>query len=398
MTSTPHPFESARMAADTLTGPRVRSLLLSELAQSLLFTGQFDDALQTFAAIREPMERRIALLVADFQSFPQEKIVPLVQLLESDPQTKSLAARLALSMLDEKNAPTVWKLIENAKEPFESEQQQYEFLEKILPLTQADHWEKIKRLRRSFQEAIYQDWASLAIVKTLAGQGRFDEAETFIASLSSPLRRSWAYWELSRLVPQEQANALFDKAIEVVETVKIVSDEDEEKERLAIQLRILGRAACERGGKERGERLLERSEAAAASLTVPMQRVKQRCYLGKVLVELKQINSIQDYAAVDSMVQSLDTGLERSRVLVWLAEAGWKEGWTKAIEALSAPERGFSEAERGEQIAQVLKRFVAHQQGVKSIGEQTEDAVRLSGEEFESMYFSPFAIEDCGCY
>jgi len=84
--------------------------------------------------------------------------------------------------------------------------------------------------------------------------------------------------------------------------------------------------------------------------------------------------------------------------LVWLAEAGWGGGWAKAIEVLSAPEQGIFEAERGERVAQILRRFVAHQQGVKSSGDPDEDAVKLSGENFETLYYSPFAVEDCGCY
>jgi len=143
---------------------------------------------------------------------------------------------------------------------------------------------------------------------------------------------------------------------------------------------------------------LKRSEATATALTVPMQRYRQQCFLGKVFVELKQIESIRDYLAIDPMLESLPAGLDRSRVLVWLAEAGWSEGWAKAVEAVSASERGVPESDRVQQITGVLKRFAAHQRGLQVLGDPSEDSVRISGEEWETYYFNPFAGADCGCY
>jgi len=113
---------------------------------------------------------------------------------------------------------------------------------------------------------------------------------------------------------------------------------------------------------------------------------------------LKQIESIKDYLPIETMLESLRTASDRSRVSVWLAEAGWSEGWVRAMELLSVPERGIPEAERAEQIAEVLKRCTAHQRDLKATGDSAEDAVRLSGEEFETLYFNPFAEADCGCY
>jgi hypothetical protein len=241
---------------------------------------------------------------------------------------------------------------------------------------------------------MYQDWASLALIKYLAGQQRYDEAEEFIGFLSSPLRCSWAYWEICRLSPEEQADHSLDKAIEIAETIEMMSDEEEIMETLAILLRIVGRVAFERGRKEQGERLLERSEAVAASLTLPMQRYRLQCFLGKVLLELKQIASIRDYLPIDEMLESLSSGLNRSRVSVWLAEAGWSDGWTKAVETMATPERGVTESDRVQQISDVLKRFVAHHQGFEATGNPSEDSVKMSGEEFETFYFNPFAEWD----
>jgi len=391
------PFEIARCAAESLEDVFIKSQLLSELAQQQLLVGQFDAALKTFAAIPSPEKRRTALLVSDFGALPPGKVEPLVRLLEAAPQTDTLAGRLALALLESKNVTSAWKLVEMS-EAFETEQQRYEFLEKVLPQAKADDWEMILRFYRQFAPGTYQDWALLAIIKYLTEQQRYDKAEQFVGLLALPLRRSWGYWEISRLVPAEQTRYYFDKAVAIIELIAITPNEEEMMETLASQLRIFGRAALHKGWKEQGERLLERSEAATASLTLPMQRYRLQCFLGKVLVEIQQIESIQNYVAIDKTLESLRSSSDRSRVLVWLAEAGWNEGWSKAIEVLVVPERGNTDSERVKQITDVIKRFVAHYKGNKATGNSSEDTVLISGEEFETLYFNPFAEADCGCY
>jgi hypothetical protein len=54
------PFESIRQAAEMLADLRVKSYLLTELARQQMILAQFDAALQTFASIPLPEERRIA--------------------------------------------------------------------------------------------------------------------------------------------------------------------------------------------------------------------------------------------------------------------------------------------------------------------------------------------------
>jgi len=391
------PFEAAQRIAESLTDPRVKSQLLSELARQQLATGQFDAALQTFAAIPLPLERRIALLVADFQLFPPEKVEPLLQLLKADTQTSFLAGRLAIAMLDANNTAAAWKVIETDRGAFETDQQQYEFFEKVLPLADADGWAKVLRLYRTVAPGMYQDWASLALIKHLAERGRADEAERFFGSLSSLMRCAWAYWMIDRLSPAEQSERYFDKALETAETIEIPTSNEETTEKLASLLRIFGRAAFEKNQRELGERLLERSEAAATTLTLPIQRYRLQCFLGKILLELGLIGSIREYLPIDTMLESLSPALNRSRVSVWLAEAGWSDGWTKAVETMAIPERGTDESDRVRQISDVLNRFVAHHQGLEATGNLSEDAVRLSGEEFETLYFDPFAEWDCEC-
>ena len=372
------PFASARNIAETLTDRRIQSQLLSELARQQLATAQFGAALQTFAAIPDMQERRVALLIADFQAFPPEYVESLVELLESHPLTHSLAGRIALTMLEANNTATAWKLVDTAHDPFEFDQMRYEFLVAALPLLPADEWHRIPRFSRTFAQ--YRDWASLAIAKHLAGRGQLEEAERYIEQLASPLRRSRAYWEINQT----------DKAIEIANDISIVANDMEAMEGLAIQLRIYGRA-------QRDERLLERSEGAISVITMPMTRYRLQCFLGKVLVDLRLIDSIGEYLAIDQMLTSLSSGIDRSRVSVWLAEAGWNAGWTQAVGVLAEPERSVAEWERAEQIGNVLRRFVAHHQHLQPTGDPLEDAVRLSGEAFEAFHFHPFAEEDCGC-
>ena len=391
------PFELALQAAESLSDSRAQSQVLAVLAQCQLSTKQFDAALQTFACIPDPQERRIALLVSDFQSFPPEKIGSLIKLLETHPQTQFLTGRLAIGMLTANNTPSAWKLIDTVEEPFESAQQQYGFLEKVLLRPQPEEWDKLFRFYQTFKPGMYRDWATLALIKYLAGLQRFDEVEQFANDLVLPFHRSWAYWEVSRLSPEEQRQYYFDKAVEIIESINIVGNDAELMEVLAIQLRIFGCAAFLEGWKETGLRLLEQSETAAAPLKMPMQRYRLQCFLGKVLEELKQIASIQDYLPIDMMLESLVSDSDRSRVSVWLAEAGWSEGWSKAVEFLAIPERGTIESDRAQQISEVLKRFVAHHQGWDITGNPSENAIGMSGEEFETYYFNPFAGADCGC-
>jgi hypothetical protein len=398
-----HPFEAVRNAAETLTDLRVQSQLLSELAQQQLLTRQFDAALHTFAAIPVPQERRIALLVADFRSLPSDNVEALVQLLQTEPQTQLLAGRLALTMLEAKNTRSAWKLVETTAEAFESEQQQYDFLEKVLSQLPPSDWEKVPHFYQSFKPGIYQDWALLAINKYLTQEKRFADAQRYAELLALPSRKSWAYWQMSLLTSAEESTAkesrtFFDKAVTILASIEINPTDEEAMEALATQLRIFGRATVQQNSEKHGERLLERSEAAAASLPLPMQRYRQQCFLGKVLLELGHIASIKDYLPIDNMLASLSSDSDRSRVSVWLAEAGWHEGWTKAIEALSSHERGTTESERARQIADTLQRCVAHHQGLKASGDPTEDTLRISGEHFETLYFTPFAEADCGCY
>ncbi|MCL2005129.1 MAG: hypothetical protein FWG73_03095 [Planctomycetaceae bacterium] len=402
MQHAPQPFEVAEFAANSLADSRLQSQLLGELAQLQLAAGLFSDALQTFANVPDPREQRIALLGADFAALPAEKVKPLVELLESHPQTERLAGRIAIGMLnasrDDTAYNTAWMLVETAFDPFESEQQRYDFLEKLLPKIHADDWSRVQRFYRSFIPSPFRDWASLALIKYLAEQGRYDEAERYADALSLPIRQSWAYWEMSRVVPEERQTLYFAKACRIAEGIAIVENDDEMMEMLAVQLRIFGRNFGKNFAGDPANGLLERSEAAAAAISLRMQRYRQQCFLGKVLVDLRQVPSVADYLPIAEMLESLPSNLERSRILVWLAEAGWEAGWLESMGALSLPQRGVLESDRAMRLAEVLRRYSAHRQALVALGDPAEDAVRLSGEEFEALYFNPFAEEDCDCY
>ena len=399
------PFEHTRSAANSFGDPRIKSQLLAELAQLQLATGQFESAIQTFSDIPDSLERRIALLIADFRTplnarqpvpFTAEHVQSLVELLESDLQTSKLAGRLAKAMLDAGRTDAAWLLVETATDPFESDEQQYEFFEAVLLAVPPGDWSRITRLYRSFSLGSIRDWATLAVLKYLTNQGRHEEAQRYADSLVMPLRHSWAYWEMSRQTEGEMSGRYFDQACRLVEEIEIDTNDDL-LEVLAVQLRIFGRMAFEKGNRDSA--LLERSEAAAAAVIIPIQKYRLQCFLGKVLAELGIIDSISNYLPIESILASLSSEEERSRVLVWLAEAGLGvSAWEGAVEALSHPQRGVLESDRALQLAGVIKRYTAHVQNLPPMGNPGEDAVRLSGEEFEARYFNPFAEADCGCY
>jgi thioredoxin-like negative regulator of GroEL len=391
ITMTFTPFEPALKAAETMTDPKVKSALLTEIVRLQTAAGQFDAAIKTLQKIPE---RRAALLGADFRFLPPEKTEPLAELLQRDPQTAILTGRIALTMLESKNTASAWQLAETVKTPFGSDRERYDFLKAALPLTTGgEEWEKVLNLYQTFSDENDKSWAALAAAKHLVSREADTEAERLTDSMTLPIRRSWAYYEMFRLT--QSANH-FKKAAEIIETITL-PDKQDEIETLATQLRIFGRTAYQNGWKESGERLLEKGESAASQLKMPIPRCRLQCFLGKVLVELRLIASIHEYVPIAETLDSFSSGLDRSKLSVWLAEAGWSGGWTAAMESAAQAERGVQESERADRITEILKRFLSHQKRAEPSGDPHEDSTLLSGEEFESFYFSPFAQTDCGC-
>lgn len=397
------PFESVRKAAQTFVDPQVKSCLQGLLVQSQLETGQFDAALKTLTTISPPKDRRTALSFVDISLVPLEKIEPFVQLMQSDKETEWQIGYCAITLLESKNTPSAWKWIETAQKPFETEHTRYLFIKNVLPLIKENDWGRVLCLHRRFTDPLYKDWATLEMIKFLTRQQRYEEADTFARSFALPTRRSWAFAEMSRLTDAAQSAKFLDSAIEEinvanVDSSKTETEQEREAENLAIQLRILGRLTLQQGHQESGEQLLERCESIIAGIKMPMQRYKQQCFLGKVLIEWNLISSIQDFVPVETILSAFSSGTDRAKVLVWLAEAGWNEGWQRAVEALSLSERGVMESERAAEIVFVVNRCVSHHRGSKTPpGALDMHGYHSSGEEWETLSFTPFADPDCNC-
>jgi hypothetical protein len=114
-----------------------------------------------------------------------------------------------------------------------------------------------------------------------------------------------------------------------------------------------------------------------------------------VLREAGKIDSVQDYLISVDLVNF--NGIDRSRLLVWAAEAGKERCWTEAVEAANQPERGTTEQDRTDRIAEILRRFVVRNEKRLPTDDPNVDEIHLSAEEFEEHYFSPFGILGCGC-
>ncbi|MDR0521211.1 MAG: hypothetical protein LBH00_05085 [Planctomycetaceae bacterium] len=402
---TTSPVSAALLAADKLTDSRSQSKLFGEIARLQTANEEFDDAFQTLRKITVPDECRTVLLLINWQPLPLERIAALVNLLESRPQTAFLAGRLAMNMLEEngsmqpspplketsarqkKNNAAAWKLINTAKQPFESEEQRYHFFHRMISIIQQyqclpgwqEEQQKAVSFSASFTDEIYRDWAFYDLAAHC-----LSEAENFADKIAHPLRRAWCY------------NALrnYEKAKEIIETINIVAEKQDEAEMLSIASRIIGMNI----GKEAGASLLERSEAAAAVIKIPMTRYRLQCFLGKVLKEQGRITAIEEYLPVRDMLASL-SHFDRSRAAVWLAEAGWTAGWAAAVESAAAPMRGIPETDRAEQMTEVIRRYAAYRARLKRAanGYAIDETILFSGEELERSSFSPFALSDCGC-
>jgi hypothetical protein len=202
---------------------------------------------------------------------------------------------------------------------------------------------------------------------------------------------------LSRLTAGKNSNSCLLRAGEILETISI---EPELAESLAIQSRILGKAAWKTGNSELGLRLLEWSETATAQISVPFQRFRAHYFLAKVLRELGQIFSVQEYLDSAQWQQLEMSGLDRSRIGVWAAEAEPENvltAWSMAIRDAGKPEQKSADISRAERIVEILRRFTFRNDKLPPSGEPERDAVHLSAEEFEEYYYSPFAIKDCNC-
>ncbi|MDR3233507.1 MAG: hypothetical protein LBT46_07585 [Planctomycetaceae bacterium] len=409
---------AAVQIAEEFSDETAKNQLLGEIVKLSAQSGQNSGALQTLQKIPNDSERKILLLGWDWKNFTQDAVRDLVTVIESRPQTATLAGRIALSMLEAEKTDTALLLLKSVKRPFETEKQRYVFLDNYLNgyLTGADSIKETLTLLDGFKDETYRSWGRLALAKRLAVLRRYQEAEGFAEKFTPPEQRSWVFLEFYKIEPANRH--YLERAGTILNDLPLTFDTPESAESAAIQLRITGTQCHWQGLTELGEMLLEKSEAVGKSVLTPLPRLRLQCFLAKVLRELKLIDSAEDYIPLSEIRQEALSSIDRSKALVWFNEAAGLEqeiDWLRIIRSLNVREKGTMDTSRTVRITEILKRFAALRQQYCSAalrqqrsstalrqpclpsGNPDEDAVNLSGEEYESYYFSPFVSNDCGC-
>jgi hypothetical protein len=395
------PFEVTLAATELMSNPMAKSLVLAELAQTQAETALIDDAFVCINNIPNRSEKRQALLRLAFHAVQENKTEHLLQIVrmmvEVDPKSSPSVDRLAQTLLENGNPVTAMELVRSVEQPFDSDQNRYNFIAKFIELTEKEQLENARLFLETFSDTDYRDWGNLALAKRFAMLEQWQEAQKIAESFSLPLRKSWALFELSHPATGKNKEKLFLQACEIIETIPV---EPELAESLTIQSRILGKTALKSENTELGLRLLEWSEAAAAQISVPIQRLRAEYFLAKVLREHGLIHSVREYLDPEKWKQLNMSGLDRSRIGVWSAEAepvNNLTAWSAAIQDAGKPERQTADIVRAERIVEILKRFSSRNKNQPPSGEPERDAVNLAAEEFEEYYYSAFAIKNCNC-
>ncbi|MDR1963993.1 MAG: hypothetical protein LBQ50_09465 [Planctomycetaceae bacterium] len=394
-------FDATLVAVEGLSNPMAKSQVLTELAQAQFDAGLIEEALSVIGKIPNRNEKRHALFRLSLRAVQENKTEHLFRfvqmMIEVDPKSMPSAGRLAHSLLETGNLAKAMKLVRMIENPFDSERNRYDFIAKFIELAEKEQLDNARLFLETFLDTDYRDWGSLALAKRFAFLGQWAEAEKIAESFSFPQRQSWAFYELSRLATGEKRTLFLVRAGEILETISI---EPELAESMAIQSRILGKTALKTGNTEFGNRLLEWSEAAATQISVPIRCFRAQYFLAKVLREMGQIHSVQEYLDSEKWRQLNISGLDRSRIGVWLAETepvNDLTAWIAAIRDAGQTEKETADIIRAERIVEILKRFSFRDKNMPPSGEPEQDAFRLSAEEFEEYYFSAFTIQDCHC-
>ncbi len=382
------PITAALNCADAIDGEAAKAALLETVATLQLRAGSLEDALQT--AEKSPKKtalmRRLAI-DATTANEANSLLAVLKNLVAADPEASPLAGRLAQSLLDNGNVDGALKIIREIKEPFEGERARYDFVAKLYD---NDRFDEAATLTQSFKDPGFRDWANLALTQRLAKRERRDAAVRTVDLFPTPEKQAWACQELGRIL--SNGGDLLRRAATILETVVV---KKENAEVVAIQRRILGNALVAADDSESARELFESSEAAIAAIVDPFRRFRAQCFLAKTLRKTGELDSVRNYVSMTAIDESRFAPLERSELLQWFAEASADDAdWTLAV--LEAA-REKDETKQSRRIGAILQRFSSKDAASKPTGEPDQDAVLLAGVDFENHYFSPFAVEGCGC-
>lgn len=402
------PFQAALDQAAGLSNFLAKSTLLAELARAQVDAGLYDQALECIQRIPNRAERRAVLLDLALNAIQSGKTDPLLAIVQNivqdDPKAMSTVGRLALSLAEAVGpTPLIMDLIRIVDAPFDSEKNRYEFFDNFLTSGSEDRLPDAKNLLKTFQNDDYRDWARLALAKRLAELGHQEEAQVVAESFTLPKRRSWALLELGRLkLEKPESNwkeQCFFQAADILLAVPVDADNAEP---FSIQLRITGTELLTAGLLEKGSQLLERCETAAVAIIDPVRKYRAKLFLAKILRQHGLISTIKNYIDTEGIVSTKCDPTDKSRLHQWIAEANGPPNdipaWTDSIQSVGESNLPKTdEFQIASRIAEVVRRFAFRQAPSEPTGDPKRDALLLSTEEFEAYYFSPFALDDCGC-
>ena len=382
------PLDAAIEATKTMVDVSAQHRILEEVAKVRFHSGRLEDAL--LGIVNLPSEKAILrqLAIDAANKNDADSVLTVLRcLIVLDPESASLAGRLATLLLDHGNSDGAMKIIRNIDQPFEGDRARYDCIVKFL---ERDRFDDVRKLTEAFKEVAFCDWVHLASIKRNAVLGRFDEVERIVNQLSTPEKRAWAFFESSRL--SDPATTLLRRAAMVLATLDV---DKVNAETVAVQRRIVGKALWNADETETARQLLESAEAALSLIENLFQRLRAQCFLAKVLRQVGELDSVRHYINVSTLTVALFTPRELSELLQWLAEAsGQADDWTLAVQAAANDK---DERRRSRRIVDILRRFAHSSEKPSPTGDPDLDAVLLSGEEFEERYASPFSIDGCNC-
>lgn len=388
--------------AQSITLSPERTELLTTLVSANARLGKLDAALTIGELLPTLPAKRSAFLSLAVDSQSPDDLVKIVGKLIADDGTATFhAGRFAQQLLEKSDVKNAFRLLELTATPFENERARYRFFSTLLDKNCA---EEARDFFDNFPKNEYKDWAILAYAKFLMkNPATRDRADEIAEDLSTPQKKSWLAFESGRDVTNRTSDLV--RAVEILRNIEIT---EENAEPLAVQLRVVGKDFYQKKDASLhniGAELLEYSESAIAAIKDSFAKIRSQLFLTKVLVELGLLPVIGDYFDWRRIEKPELSPTEQSRLTQWYAEISRNEkDWAKSAEMASLEP---DESRRTERLVQLSKRYVAEQLSIQKraadaavaavTGDPEQDAVILSGEDFESCYFTPFAIEGCGC-
>ncbi|MDR2346964.1 MAG: hypothetical protein LBE18_12960 [Planctomycetaceae bacterium] len=419
-------FTIATETAAKLKTPLASAGILTAVATAQIDSGLIDDAFSTIKNFHAQSDKRSFLINAAINSSNNKNtditLRLLRKLVEIDPESSIIAGRLAQTFLESNEPEAAVKIVWSIDNPFDSWKSRFEFAVKLMDF----NINESKRIIETINNADYRDWGELALAQRIIKTVNFNEVIKIIDRFSTPLRQAWACFELSKLLYSCSPDVLqaLEKAESIFDNMNIDS---KNAESIATALRIIGKFAYNSNKSDDfnqvkkdnvdiktnknmpdkngiaiaaiGEKFLELAETAVILIPTTLQRLRAKLFLAGTLVELGLIDNAKNYIDRRELENGELTAIEQSKIWQWAAESepSWESDWIKSVIAVSIAQRKLEELGLAERTAEVVRRFALRNNKKLPTGKPDDDTIYLSARQFEEYYYSPFAIEDCGC-